>query len=84
MEERNIHDEVYWTPEQQKAFESKKEVETMDELILKAIKALADNGGFNEIELSDRGLKVHLIRFTPVPCYYLPWPAQSHWPYNQP
>ena len=56
----------------------------MDELIKKAIKTLTDNGGFNEIELSDGCLKVHLIRFTPAPYYYQPWPVLSYWQQNQP
>ena len=54
----------------------------MDELIKKAIKTLTENGGFNEIELSDGPMRVHLVRFTPVPYYYQPWPVQPNLQYN--
>ncbi len=48
----------------------------MDELIKQAIKALSENLSFNEIELCDGCMKVHLVRFTPVPWYHQPGP----WP----
>jgi hypothetical protein len=49
-----------------------------DKLIELASKALNNPGNFNEIELSDGDLKVHLVRFTPIPCYSSP-PLPAVW-----
>lgn len=50
----------------------------MGKLIKRAIKALEENLGFNEITLSDGKNTVHLVRFTPSPSlqpvnYPYPW-----------
>jgi len=52
-----------------------------DRLIANAAKAL-QYGGFNEVELTEGDLKVHLVRFTPVPYYSAPnYSAPiTHWP----
>jgi len=42
-------------------------MEPFDKLVEKAIRTLNENTGFNEIELSDGNLRVHLVRFTPIP-----------------
>lgn len=42
----------------------------MERLTAKAAKAL-EYGAFNEVEVTDGGLKVHLVRYTPMP-YYAP------------
>ncbi len=42
----------------------------MDELIERASKFLADNPNVNEIELQNGPLRVHLVRFTPIPISY--------------
>ena len=48
----------------------------MDELIKKAIEAL-EGSSCNEIELTDAtGLRVRVVKFTPIPCYYTQWPYQ--------
>lgn len=57
-----------------------------ERLTAKAVKAL-EHGGFNEVELTDGDLKIHLVRFTPVPSFYqpAPWiPAGYPWDYKQP
>ena len=46
----------------------------MEKLILKAVKALQDNMGFNEITLSDGVNTVHLVRYTPIPTYWAQTP----------
>ena len=51
-------------------------MDTFDKLIEKAIKTLNENSGFNEIELCDGSMKVHLVRFTPVPYSPVPWFSQ--------
>ena len=48
----------------------------MDEMIKKAIEAL-QGSNCNEIELTDAtGLKVRIVKFTPIPQYNYPWPYQ--------
>ena len=48
----------------------------MDELIKKAIEALQAST-CNEIELTDAtGLKVKVVKFTPIPQYYQGWTHQ--------
>ena len=48
----------------------------MDDMIKKAIEAL-QGSNCNEIELTDlTGLKVRVVKYTPVPPYYYPWPYQ--------
>lgn len=57
----------------------------IERLTARAVKAL-EHGGFNEIEVTEGNLKVHLIRFTPMPYYTAPWagPYQYQWPPHQP
>ncbi len=63
-------------------------MDTFDKLVEKAIKTLNENLGFNEIELADGSMRVHLVRFTPVPWYYQPAPWVTSfgypWQYKQP
>lgn len=59
-------------------------MDTLDKLIEKAIQTLKDNLGFNEIELSDGGTRVHLVRFTPVPWYQQAAPWDTSFQYKQP
>lgn len=63
-------------------------MDTIEELTEKAIKALSENLSFNEIELCDGGMRVHLVRVTPVPWYYQPgpWVTPFQYPgqYKQP
>lgn len=57
---------------------------TLAELIKKTVEALAQNSGFNEIELSDGSFKVHLVRYTPMPYYVPPAGVSYPWPPHQP
>ena len=60
-------------------------MDNLDKLVEKAIKTLNENSGFNEIELSDGSMRVHLVRFTPTPWYAAPWvPTGYSWQYKQP
>lgn len=48
----------------------------MDEMIKKAIEAL-ESSNCNEIELTDSsGLRVKVVKTTPIPYYTSPWPYQ--------
>lgn len=49
----------------------------MDEMIKKAIKALQESS-CNEIELTDMsGLKVRVVKISPIPWYYYPSPQSQ-------
>jgi len=55
----------------------------LEELIAMAVKSIAENQGFNEIELTRGEFKVHLIKFSPTPYFYQPLPTQP-WGNTQP
>ena len=50
-------------------------VSRTERLTAKALKAL-EYGGFNEVELTEGDLKIHLVRFTPAPYYATAWVHQ--------